>query len=117
MMPEFGHAQPPTTWDLPGYEHVFHIDADHYGQWLDRRHSPEDEHGNPIAPDAAVLLYDWHWDPRAQRWHGGAVLINGRGSSRLGHDLVSINPLTFSPSWLCDCGDHGWVRDGKWVPA
>lgn len=26
--------------------------------------------------------------------------------------------LTLSPSLLCGtCGDHGFVRDGKWVPA
>src|SRR6266853_664972 len=24
---------------------------------------------------------------------------------------------TLSPSFLCHCGDHGWVRDGKWVRA
>lgn len=24
---------------------------------------------------------------------------------------------TLSPSFMCHCGDHGWVRDGKWVPA
>lgn len=27
-------------------------------------------------------------------------------------------PLTLSPSLLCKaCGDHGFVRDGKWVRA
>lgn len=25
--------------------------------------------------------------------------------------------LTLSPSLLCGCGDHGFVREGKWVPA
>jgi hypothetical protein len=24
---------------------------------------------------------------------------------------------TLSPSFLCHCGDHGFVRDGKWVRA
>jgi hypothetical protein len=24
---------------------------------------------------------------------------------------------TLSPSFLCHCGDHGWVRDGKWIQA
>jgi hypothetical protein len=28
------------------------------------------------------------------------------------------DPLTLSPSLLCSsCGDHGFVRDGKWVRA
>lgn len=26
-------------------------------------------------------------------------------------------PLTLSPSLLCGCGDHGYIRDGVWVPA
>lgn len=33
-------------------------------------------------------------------------------------DLVSEYPLTLSPSVLCrSCGDHGFVRNGKWVKA
>ncbi len=26
-------------------------------------------------------------------------------------------PLTCSPSLLCVCGDHGFIRNGKWVKA
>lgn len=33
-------------------------------------------------------------------------------------DVVSEDPLTLSPSVLCRvCGDHGFVREGKWVRA
>jgi hypothetical protein len=31
--------------------------------------------------------------------------------------LVREDPLTLSPSILCNCGFHGFIRDGKWVPA
>lgn len=31
--------------------------------------------------------------------------------------VVSWDPLTRSPSLLCHCGDHGFIRDGRWVPA
>jgi hypothetical protein len=31
--------------------------------------------------------------------------------------VVSFDPLTCSPSFLCHCGDHGFIRDGKWVTA
>lgn len=32
--------------------------------------------------------------------------------------VESDDPLTLSPSILCRvCGDHGFVRNGKWVPA
>jgi uncharacterized protein DUF6527 len=24
---------------------------------------------------------------------------------------------TLSPSFLCHCGDHGFIRDGRWVKA
>lgn len=37
-----------------------------------------------------------------------------------GHPLWQIEswePLTISPSVLCSCGDHGYIREGRWVPA
>jgi hypothetical protein len=32
--------------------------------------------------------------------------------------LVSRDPLHIEPSLLCQlCGDHGFIRDGAWVPV
>ena len=32
--------------------------------------------------------------------------------------VLSWEPLTLNPSLLClRCGDHGFIRDGKWIPA
>ena len=31
--------------------------------------------------------------------------------------VESWEPLTLSPSVLCSCGDHGFVRSGRWEPA
>lgn len=31
--------------------------------------------------------------------------------------VESWEPLTISPSVLCACGDHGFIRDGQWMPA
>ena|SRR5258708_7682233 len=31
--------------------------------------------------------------------------------------VESWEPLTLSPSLLCSCGDHGFIRDGRWVRA
>lgn len=31
--------------------------------------------------------------------------------------VTSWEPLTMTPSLLCQCGDHGFITDGKWVPA
>lgn len=34
------------------------------------------------------------------------------------HTLVSREPLHIEPSILCPvCGDHGFIREGKWVVA
>jgi hypothetical protein len=33
-------------------------------------------------------------------------------------DVQSFDPLTCSPSLLCRaCGDHGFIRGGRWVKA
>lgn len=35
-----------------------------------------------------------------------------------GWDVLSRDPLTLAPSLLCRiCGHHGFIREGKWVPA
>jgi hypothetical protein len=39
------------------------------------------------------------------------------GTERPSWTVESWEPLTLSPSLLCACGDHGWVREGRWVPA
>lgn len=31
--------------------------------------------------------------------------------------VQSWEPLTISPSVLCSCGDHGFIRNGRWEPA
>lgn len=31
--------------------------------------------------------------------------------------VVSWDPLTIEPSVLCGCGDHGFIRGGRWIPA
>lgn len=35
-----------------------------------------------------------------------------------GWEIVGELPLSLDPSLLCTiCQDHGWIRDGRWVPA
>jgi len=31
--------------------------------------------------------------------------------------VESWEPLTVSPSLLCSCGHHGFIRGGKWITA
>ncbi len=56
-------------------------------------------------------------------WCSGAFLTDDRYYKACGRtgpvwSLVGGQQQpTLSPSLLCHCGDHGWVRDGKWVRA
>jgi hypothetical protein len=53
----------------------------------------------------------------------GGIIFDGEVQRRLMPDrprwtVEQWDPLTLSPSVLCTaCGDHGFVRDGKWVAA
>lgn len=52
----------------------------------------------------------------------GAVTFNTEAMVRTQPEralwtVVSEDPLTLSPSIQCSCGDHGFITDGKWVPA
>jgi hypothetical protein len=53
----------------------------------------------------------------------GAITIKG-STSAIKHARQAVWEMTgtfeqptFSPSFLCHCGDHGFVREGKWVRA
>lgn len=65
------------------------------------------------------LLLDCY--PRREKSHGGLFCcpFNGKvwGLSYRVHTIVSREPLTLSPSFVCPDGCHFWVRDGKAVPA
>lgn len=52
----------------------------------------------------------------------GAITFEGEVARRIepGKPVWSVEswePLTVSPSLLCSCGDHGFIRDGRWVRA
>lgn len=32
-------------------------------------------------------------------------------------DVISWDPLHIEPSVLCSCGDHGFIRNGRWEPC
>lgn len=31
--------------------------------------------------------------------------------------VESYNPITLSPSLLCPCGHHGYIRNDRWEPC
>lgn len=51
-------------------------------------------------------------------WLRGNAFNRVRASPHPEWDLSgSFEIPTLAPSFLCHCGDHGFVRDGKWVRA
>jgi hypothetical protein len=76
-----------------------------------------------VNADGSLYGYvDEHLRPDNGEPCSGSVCVNP-GPDDVTYDratwtLESDSPLTLSPSLLCtQCGDHGWVRDGRWVPA
>ena len=67
-----------------------------------------------------------HTSPAGEACNGGIVFdtpevaalhaISG-GNRHATWQVASWEPLTLSPSILCSCGDHGFIRDGQWVAA
>jgi hypothetical protein len=73
-------------------------------------------------------LIERHKRPDNGEWCQGSVLFDhvpedlrgkrGDGSPRHVWHVESMDPLTLTPSILCRvCKHHGFIRDGRWVPA
>ena len=55
-------------------------------------------------------------------WCEGSILFDSEVSRRVFANrprwtVESWEPLTLSPSILDSCGDHGFIRESRWVPA
>lgn len=79
-----------------GEEFPIDLGRDHWLRWHSGDH-----------PGASV----YHKAPSGEDCLSGFNLLPG------GWKMEQAYPLTISPSLLCSCGDHGFIRDGKWVPA
>lgn len=68
-------------------------------------------------------LIEFHTQPDGTQCFGGGVLFDLPGVREAfpGRPVWTVEkwePLTLSPSLLCTvCGHHGWIREGRWVPA
>jgi len=64
-----------------------------------------------------------HPRPDGQGQCEGAVTFDGPAQRQLRPNaprwtVESWEPLTLSPSILCKlCGNHGYIREGRWIPA
>ena len=50
-------------------------------------------------------------------WISDAFLKENNRTAPIWKFNGDFNKPTLEPSFLCHCGDHGFVREGKWVRA
>jgi hypothetical protein len=84
----------------------------------DRKLNPQYD-GIPDEPKAGAVINHLQADGTPC---SGAVTFSTPTTRQLWPDralwtVESWEPLTIWPSVLCSCGDHGWIRDGRWVTA
>ena len=87
-----------------------------YGWHPDRELNPQFA-GDPDVERAAVEVT--HSKPDGSACVSAATFdtVPGVRPDRSWH-VEQEEPLTLSPSLLCPvCGDHGFIRSGRWVPA
>lgn len=70
-----------------------------------------------------VGLYHKHRTPEGEECMGSIYfelewVRNNPALSNVAKWMVETwEPLTVSPSLLCSCGHHGFIRGGKWITA
>lgn len=77
---------------------------------------------NAPGPSYRILFYEdgsARFEHRCDRGDRGVVICAPALQLSGGaHRIVALDPLTISPSILCpDCNTHGFVTDGRWIPA
>lgn len=107
-----------------GHGHVAHFFA-----WSpDRELNPRYAHLPDLDPAGLIIghpPFDMRWIDDPDVTCSGTVNFESTpahreawGGSRPEWQVISLDPLTLSPSILCRrCGDHGFIREGRWIPA
>jgi hypothetical protein len=85
-----------------------------------------------IGHDHAIRYFSYHMEDRAGiiiehltpkgRPHEVSLMfdLNQVREDHPGRNLwqvIQTDPLTLNPSIHCRCGDHGWIKEGKWQPV
>jgi len=100
---------------------IIYLDKNHtlrFFSWSpDRELNPQYD-GIPDDPKNGAIIA--HKNSQGE-YCEGAIRFDTETNKALGQEKVwkveSWEPLTLSPSLLCHCGDHGFIREGKWVSA
>ena len=90
------------------------------GEPLDLGHGVTATFVHAFDSDQIVGLIAAHNTPQGIRCAGGYVTFADAPNpdGRPVWTVNSTDPLDLSPSVLCRiCGHHGWIRNGRWVPA
>jgi hypothetical protein len=84
---------------------------------------PGEHHGaivrHPIGPNPQ----EWAKDALPPNLCESAITFDtarnraGSWADKAIWQVQSWSPFTISPSLLCSCGDHGFIREGRWVRA
>jgi hypothetical protein len=86
------------------------LDADHLIEWVRFK-------GDTFDGETGGVF--WHRRPsNADGWCCGSFFLRQPPIAEPPVPLWACNsrdPLDLTPSFLCHCGHHGWVRNGKWV--
>lgn len=97
-----------------------------YIHWSpDRELNPQYEGIPDVEKYMALVRHDLQPDDKYCKDQGyceAGITFAGEVQRRIDADrpswtVESWDPLTVSPSLLCHCGDHGFIREGKWVVA
>jgi hypothetical protein len=64
-----------------------------------------------------IAIVVWHDGCQVHEDCRGMVPFTECPGNRTKWEAISKEPLTLHPSVLRDCGMHGWIKGGKWVPA
>lgn len=92
------------------------------GQWvlLDERHAVHPYTYGPFGT-AVVGVMEAHRTADGEWCNSALVPFDTHpqaGDGRTCWHVESQDPLTLTPSIVCRrCGEHGWIRNGAWVPA
>ena len=106
---------------VPGM--AFDLGHDHWGEferWAPNRELNPHTANLPDVERYGLLIF--HRNPAGERC-AGFVTFAGDVQRQLEPNRPNVwqveswEPLTISPSVLCSCGDHGFIQDGRWVPA
>lgn len=96
---------------------------DHWAHFVGHGGEGITQNGQPVPWTEKYGLSVIHRCAKTESgWDEGFVTFdipeNTEGDARPKWKVESWDPLTLSPSLLQrGCGDHGFVRDGKWVRA